>query len=87
MEYNSQKDSLIMPEYGRNVQLLIQYAKHLEDPEHRQAFVEKIINLMHQMNPQNKNIDEYRLKPLLIFWVCNYETFYLKNLIGIWDAE
>ena len=32
-------------------------------------------------------LDEYRLKPLLIFWVCDYETFYLKNLIEIWDAE
>ena len=74
MEYNSQKDSLIMPEYGRNVQLLIQYAKHLEDPEHRQAFVEKIINLMHQMNPQNKNIDEYRLKLWRhLFHISNYE--------------
>ena len=62
MEYNSQKDPLIIPEYGRNVQLLIQYAKTIEDDAYRQAFAEKIIKLMHQMNPQNKNIDDYREK-------------------------
>lgn len=62
MEYNSQRELLIMPEYGRNVQLMIEHAKGLEDPEYRQQFVERIIDLMYQMNPQNKNVEDYRLK-------------------------
>ncbi|MEO1625072.1 MAG: DUF4290 domain-containing protein, partial [Bacteroidota bacterium] len=74
MEYNSQKDLLIMAEYGRNVQLLIQYAKRLEDDEHRQAFVNKIVNLMQQMNPQNKNIEEYRAKLWRhLFHIADYD--------------
>ena len=62
MEYNSEKETLVIPEYGRNVQLMINYAKEIEDRAYRQAFAEKIIELMHQMNPQNKSIDDYRDK-------------------------
>lgn len=57
MEYNSEKDILIIPEYGRNVQLLVQHAKTIEDKDERQKFVEAIINLMQQMNPNNKNLE------------------------------
>lgn len=74
MEYNSQKDLLIMPEYGRNVQLLVQYAKHIEEPDYRQAFVEKVVDLMYQMNPQNKNVEDYRMKLWLhVFHIADYD--------------
>jgi len=62
MEYNSEKSELILPEYGRNVQLLINHAKTIENDDIRQAFIEKIIVLMHQMNPQNRTIEDYREK-------------------------
>lgn len=62
MEYNSSKDDLIIPEYGRNVQQLIEHAKAIENTEERQAFVEKIVELMMQMHPQNRNLDDYRDK-------------------------
>ena len=62
LEYNSSREKLIISEYGRHVQKLIIHAKKIENKEERQAFVESIINLMHQMNPQNKNVSEYRLK-------------------------
>lgn len=62
MDYNSDREKMIIPEYGRNVQNLIKYAKTLENPVHRQVFVEKIIDLIMQMHPQNKNLEDYRLK-------------------------
>ncbi|MEM1320917.1 MAG: DUF4290 domain-containing protein [Bacteroidota bacterium] len=62
MEYNSAKKLLTMPEYGRNVQLLVRHAKTIEDAEYRQAFVERIVDLMHQMHPQNRNVEDYRVK-------------------------
>ncbi len=62
MEYNSQKEDLVMPEYGRNVQQLVNFAKEMESDVERQAFVEKIVDLMQQMHPQNRNIDDYRVK-------------------------
>ncbi len=62
MQYNSSKENLEMPEYGRNVQLLVNHARTIEDDEFRQAFAEKIVELMHQMNPQNRTIEDYRTK-------------------------
>lgn len=74
MEYNSQKETLIIAEYGRNVQNLINFAKTVEDKNQRQKYAERIVTLMYQMNPQNKNINNYRSK----LWshllkISNYE--------------
>lgn len=62
IEYNSQKEKLTIPEYGRNVQNLIFYAKAIKDDEERQHFAEAIIDLMHQMNPAHRNNQEYKEK-------------------------
>ncbi len=58
MIYNSSRQGLIMPEYGRNIQKLIRFAQKVEPAEKRQAFVERIVKLMMQMNPQNKNVED-----------------------------
>lgn len=74
MEYNSSKSALIIPEYGRNVQKLINHAKTIEDDEYRQKFIERIVDLMHQMNPQNKSFEEYKDKLWQhVFKIANYD--------------
>ena len=88
MEYNSAKEELILPEYGRNVQLLINHAKTIENVEMRQAFVEKILRLMHQMNPQNRNIDEYKDKLWgHVFHIANYDLDVNPDIGGIPTRE
>ena len=62
LEYNSSRENLTISEYGRHIQKLIGKAKSIEDKEQRQHFVEAIIDLMHQMKPQHKNVEEYKLK-------------------------
>ena len=74
MTYNSQKDLLKISEYGRNVQNLIDHCKGIEDKEYRQAFAERIVNLMWQMNPSAGPRDDARKR----FWthlmmIANYE--------------
>lgn len=74
LEYNSARENLVIPEYGRNVQKLIDYAKTIEDPKFRQAFAEKIVDLMQQMHPQNRNMDDYREKLWKhVFRISDYE--------------
>ncbi len=51
-----------MPEYGRNVQKMLRYACTIQDTPVRQRFAEKVVDLMMQMNPQNKNLEDYREK-------------------------
>ncbi|MEL6970665.1 MAG: DUF4290 domain-containing protein [Bacteroidota bacterium] len=62
MTYNSAKANLTIPEYGRHVQLLVNHALTIEDDDLRQRFAERIVRLMMQMVPQNKNIEGYQGK-------------------------
>ncbi len=74
MEYNSEKDILTIPEYGRNIQLLVQHAKTIEDKAERQKFVEAIINLMQQMNPNNRNLENNDSKLWKhVFRIANFD--------------
>lgn len=74
MEYNSNRENLTIPEYGRNVQKLINHAKDIEDPGMRQAFVERVIDLMQQMHPQSRSIDDYRERLWKhVFRIADYE--------------
>ena len=74
MEYNSSRENLIIPEYGRHIQNLVNHAKSIEDPELRQEFAHRIIGLMMQMHPQNRSIDDYREKMWKhLFRIANYE--------------
>ena len=62
MEYNSSREELIIPEYGRHIQNMVRHARTIENDEERQAFIEHVVKLMMQMHPQNKNLDDYRDK-------------------------
>lgn len=59
IEYNTQKPDITISEYGRGIQEMILKAQELEDDEHRQAFVEAIVDLMLRMHPQTKNVEDY----------------------------
>ena len=74
MEYNSQKDDLIISEYGRNVQSLVRHANTIEDRAHRQAYVEEMINLINIMNPYNRSLEDYKEKLWNhVFRIANFD--------------
>lgn len=74
MEYNSATETLVIAEYGRNVQNLINYSKTIEDPETRQAYAERIVALMQQIQPQGKSEEDYEEKLWKhLFRIANYE--------------
>ncbi len=59
MEYNSQREKMIIPEYGRNVQKMIEYTKTIEDREKRSKSAEVIVRVMIGMNPKIKGEQDY----------------------------
>jgi hypothetical protein len=75
IQYNTDKEQIRFPEYGRSVQEMLQFAKTIEDPYKRQKTVESIIGLMQQLNPVgNRNLDDYRDKLWShAFSIGNYE--------------
>lgn len=62
MDYNTTKEHLVIREYGRNVQNLVNYALTVTDRDERTKVAKYIVELMAQVNPQYKHVDEYRRK-------------------------
>ena len=62
MEYNTDRDELIIPEYGRHVQKMVAHATSLEDKEEKTKCVQSIIQFMGQMNPHLRDVKEFTHK-------------------------
>ena len=46
LDYNTQREKLVMPEYGREIQQMVDYCVQLEDRNERQHCAEAIIAIM-----------------------------------------
>jgi hypothetical protein len=53
---------MLMPEYGRNVQKMVEYLVTVDDREKRLKQAEVIIELMGTLNPHLKTIEDYKHK-------------------------
>jgi hypothetical protein len=62
MEYNTTRNFLVMREYGRHIQKMIEYLLTLEDKEVRQRNAYAVIELMGFLNPHLKNVEDFRHK-------------------------
>ena len=62
MEYNTGRNSLVMREYGRHIQKMIEYLLTIEDKEVRQRNAYAVIELMGFLNPHLKNVEDFRHK-------------------------
>lgn len=63
ISYNTERDDIRFPEYGRTIQEMLRYAKTLAEPMRRQKTVEAIIRMMELLNPiGNRNPEDYREK-------------------------
>jgi hypothetical protein len=62
MEYNTTRNELVMREYGRHVQKMIEHLLSIEDPERRQRNAQAVIELMGFLNPHLKNVEDFRHK-------------------------
>lgn len=59
MEYNTNRKHLALPEYGRIVQDMVDYAVSVPDPQERQQCAQTIIRVMARINPQQKGADDF----------------------------
>lgn len=62
MEYNTQLPKLEIPEYGRNIQVMIDYCITIEDREERNKCARAIIQIMGQLNPHLRDIADFTHK-------------------------
>ncbi|NOZ36328.1 MAG: DUF4290 domain-containing protein [Chlorobi bacterium] len=62
MEYNTTLNKLILPEYGRNIQKLVENATEIEDKEERKKYTDGIIILMGRMYPYLRDLRDFKHK-------------------------
>lgn len=62
LDYNTQREKLILPEYGREVQSIIDYAVALPTRAERQRCANAIIAIMERMMPQTQNTPDHKHK-------------------------
>lgn len=62
MEYNSSREALIISEYGRNVQKMLQHIMSFEDREKRSKAAHILLNTMASLHQNTKDYADYKQK-------------------------
>ncbi len=62
MDYNTNREKLILPEYGRHVQKMIEQVKRIPDREKRNEQIRAVVSVMAILNPQVMEQPDYMHK-------------------------
>lgn len=62
LDYNTQREKLVLPEYGREVQSMVDYAVALPTKAERQSCANAIIAIMHRMFSQSADAEGFERK-------------------------
>ena len=62
LEYNTEREHLIIPEYGRHLQKMINYAKAIETKEERNKVTKAIISVMGNLQPHLRDVPDFQHK-------------------------
>ena len=74
LEYNSSRNKLVISEYGRHIQKLVEHAMTLKDKEKRQKMANGIIDIMGELNPQLRDVADFKHKLWdHLFIISNFE--------------
>ncbi|MDD3787538.1 MAG: DUF4290 domain-containing protein [Petrimonas sp.] len=60
MKYNTQQKKLLMPEYGRNIQEMVDYCVSIEDREERKKCAYSVIGVMGNMFPHLRDVNDFK---------------------------
>ena len=62
LEYNTIREELIIPEYGRHIQKMINYASSRETKEERNKLANSIISVMGNLQPHLRDVPDFQHK-------------------------
>ena len=60
MQYNTQKEKLTMPEYGRNIHNMVNHCISIEDSDERKRCANTIIDVMGNMFPHLRDVNNFK---------------------------
>lgn len=61
-DYNTSRKQLVLPEYGRNIQKMVDYIKTIEDRDERNRLAHAIVGIMGNLNPHLRDINDFKHK-------------------------
>ncbi len=61
-DYNTSRNNLKLPEYGRNIQKMVEYLMTIEDRDQRNKMAYAVISVMGNMNPHLRDISDFKHK-------------------------
>jgi hypothetical protein len=61
-DYNTQRSRMNLPEYGRNIQKMVEYTVQIEDREERNRAARAIISIMGNLNPHLRDVSDFKHK-------------------------
>ena len=74
LQYNTKRTQLIIPEYGRHVQLMINQILETKDREERNKMAKAVIGIMGNMNPHLRDVPDFQHKLWdQLFIMSNFE--------------
>ena len=74
LDYNTERERLIIPEYGRHIQKMIAYAKAAEPKEERNRLAKAIISVMGNMQPHLRDVPDFQHKLLdQVFIIADFD--------------
>ena len=74
LEYNSSRNKLVISEYGRHIQKLVEHAMTLKEKQDRQKMANGIIDIMGELNPQLRDVADFKHKLWdHLFIISNFE--------------
>ena len=74
LEYNSEREHLIIPEYGRHIQKLLKYCVAIEDVDERNKMAIAIVDVMGNLQPHLRDVPDFQHKLWdQLFIMSNYK--------------
>src|SRR5512136_2162508 len=61
-DYNTQRKKMALPEYGRNVQKMVDHIKTIEDRDERNRAAKTIIQIMGNLNTHLRDVGDFKHK-------------------------
>ena len=61
-DYNTQRKRMALPEYGRNVQKMVDHIKTIKDRDERNRAAKTIISIMGNLNPHLRDVGDFKHK-------------------------
>ena len=62
LEYNSDRPLMIIPEYGRHIQKLVDHCVALETKEERDKMAKAIVDVMGNLQPHLRDVPDFKHK-------------------------